>query len=71
MMRRLRLTRSQDTMTSEQDYVDLGLSRGNVCKAHKRGLDGKTLGDLRKSVSDTINQRSTKVDFLYLRWAVL
>ena len=50
------LTRTQDTMANEQDYVDLGLSCADICKALERGMDGKSLNDLSKSVCDAINQ---------------
>ena len=43
-------------MTNEQDYVDLGLSCADICKALERGMDGKSLNDLSKSVCDAINQ---------------
>ena len=43
-------------MANEQDYVDLGLSCANICKALERGMGGKTLNDLSQSVCDAINQ---------------
>ena len=43
-------------MANEQDYVDLGLSCADICKALERGMGGKKLGDLSKSVCDAINQ---------------
>ena len=43
-------------MVNEQDYVDLGLSCANICKALERGMGGKKLRDLSKSVRDAINQ---------------
>ena len=49
-------THIQDTMANEQDYVDLGLSCADICKALERGMDGKSLNDLSKSVCDAINQ---------------
>ena len=55
-MRCLRLTYSQDTMANEQDYVDIGLSCADVCKALERGMGGKKLDDVSKSVCDAINQ---------------
>ena len=33
----------QDSMVNEEDYVDLGLSCADVCKALDRGLEGKQL----------------------------
>ena len=61
-MRRSRLTHSQDTMANKQDYVDLGLSCAAVCKALERGMDGKKLDDVSKSVCDAINQLTTWVE---------
>ena len=46
-------------MANEQDYVDLGLSCADICKALERGLRGKTLGDLSESVCDAIGQLTT------------
>ena len=60
-MRCSKLTRSQDTMVNEQDYVDLGLSCANICKALERGMGGKTLNNLSQSVCDAINQLTTWV----------
>ena len=51
-----RLTHSQDTMANQQDYVDLGLSCANICKALERGMGGKAPDDLSQSVRDAINQ---------------
>ena len=50
------LTHKQDTMANEQDYVDLGLSCADICKALEQGMDGRPLSDLSKSVCDAINQ---------------
>jgi hypothetical protein len=46
-------------MTNEQDYVDIGLSCADICKALARGMDGKSLSDLSESVCDAINQLTT------------
>ena len=46
-------------MVNEQDYVDLGLSCADICKAHDRGMGEKKLDDLSKSVCDAINQLTT------------
>ena len=43
-------------MTNEQDYVELGLSCADICKTFDRGMNGKKLNDLNKSVCDAINQ---------------
>ena len=50
------LTGSQDTMANEQDYVDLGLSCADICKALERGMGRKTMNGLSQSVCDAINQ---------------
>ena len=52
-------TYNQDTMANEQDYVDLGLSCTDICNALDRGMNGKKLDDLGKSVCDAINQLTT------------
>ena len=46
-------------MVNDQDYVDLGLSCADICKALKRGMGKKTLEDLSESVCDAINQLTT------------
>ena len=46
-------------MVNDQDYVDLGLSCADICKALRRGMGGKELNDLSKSVRDAINQLTT------------
>ena len=51
-------------MANEQDYVDLGLSSADICRALERGMDGKSLNDLSKSVQDAINQLTTWVNVL-------
>ena len=46
-------------MANEREYVELGLSCADICKALDRGMDGKKLNDLSKSVYDAINQLTT------------
>jgi len=46
-------------MVNDQDYVDLGLFCADICQALDRGMNGKKLGDLSKSVCDAINQLTT------------
>ena len=58
-MKSSRLTCSQDTVANEQDYVDLGLSCADICKALERGMGGKSMDDLSKPVCDAINQLTT------------
>lgn len=50
------LTHSQDSMANEADYVGLGLSCADICRALESGMNGKKLDDLSKSVCDAINQ---------------
>ena len=49
----------QDSMANEADYVELGLSCADICRALERGMNGKALNDLSKSVCDAINQLTT------------
>ena len=46
-------------MANEQDYIDLGLSCADICRALERGMDGKSLNDVSQSVCDAINQLTT------------
>jgi hypothetical protein len=46
-------------MSNEVDYVELGLSCVDICRALERGMNGKKLEDLNKSVCDAINQLTT------------
>ena len=43
-------------MVNEPDYVELGLSCADICRALDQGTNGKKLNDLGRSVSDAINQ---------------
>ena len=56
MARFSRLTRSQDTVVNEADYVEVGLFCADICRALDRGMDGKKLDDLSQSVCDAISQ---------------
>jgi len=58
-MRCSELTRSQESMINAMDYVELGLSCSDICRALDRGVDGKKLDDLNQSVCDAINQLTT------------
>ena len=49
-------------MVNKQDYVDLGLSCVDICKALKRGVDGRELNELSKSVREAIDQLETWVE---------
>ena len=46
-------------MANEQDYVDLGISCADICKALERGMGKKKLDDVSESVCDAINQLTT------------
>lgn len=50
------LTFLQDTMTSQRDYVDIGLACADICSVLDQGMDGKPLNDLSRSVYDAIHQ---------------
>ena len=49
----------QDTMLYDQNYVDLGLSCADACRALERGMGEKELKDLSESVRDAINLLTT------------
>jgi len=50
---------TQDAMTNQEDYVELGLACADVCTTLDRGLSGKRLDDLNNSVCEAINQLTT------------
>ena len=43
-------------MTNQLGYVEPGLSCADICKALDRGMNGKRLGDLSRSVREATNQ---------------
>ena len=43
-------------MANKLDYVELGLFCADICRALDRGMGGKQLDDLSRSVCDAINQ---------------
>ena len=49
----------QDSMADEEDYVDLGRSCADVCKALERGLEGRQPDELSPSMLDAIEQLTT------------
>ena len=51
----------QDFIANEEDYVELGLHCAEICKAIDRGMNGKRLDDLSRSVCEAINQLTTWV----------
>jgi len=46
----------QDSMTNKLDYVELGLECADICRALDRGMGGKKLDELSRSVCDAIGQ---------------
>lgn len=48
------LTFIQDTMTNDQDYIDLGRTCSDVCQKLYRRLKGRQPDDLNQSVLDAI-----------------
>jgi hypothetical protein len=49
-------------MVDNMDYVRLGLSCTNVCRALSRGINGKRLDELSQSVYDATNQLTLWVE---------
>ena len=49
-------------MVNKQDYVDLGLSCANICKALERGMDGRELNELSKSMREAITELDAWVE---------
>jgi hypothetical protein len=43
-------------MANELDYVELGLSCADICRALDRGMNGRKLDDLSQSICQAINQ---------------
>ena len=46
-------------MTNQEDYVDLGLSCADVCRALGRGMSGRRADELGRSVLEAIEQLTT------------
>ena len=46
-------------MANEKDYIDLGLCCADICKALDRGLSGRQLDELSRSVLGAIEQLTT------------
>jgi len=57
-----RFTDRQDSAANELDYVELGLSCADICRALDRGMNEKRLNDLSRPVCDAINQLMTWVE---------
>ena len=45
-------------MANETDYVELGLTCADICRALDRGVDGKRMDELTQSVFEAIGQLS-------------
>ena len=58
-MANYRLKWTQDDMSNQGDYVELGLACADVCTALDRGLSGKRSNDLNDSVRKAIEQLTT------------
>ena len=43
-------------MSNEEEYVEIGLSCADICRALDRGMGGKRLDDISQSVCEAINQ---------------
>ena len=54
-----RFTWIQDSMVNETDYVELGLTCADVCRALDRGINGKRVDELSPSVLEAIGQLTT------------
>jgi len=51
-----RFTHNQDSMANKTDYVELGLTCADVCRALDRGMDGRRLDEFNRSVVEAIEQ---------------
>jgi len=54
-----RLTHNQDSMANKTDYIELGLTCADVCRALDRGMDGRRLDEFNRSVVEAIEQLTT------------
>lgn len=60
-MRRSGFTGSQDVIANDQDCVDFGQACADIYKALERGMGGKKLEDLSRTMGDAIKQLTTRV----------
>lgn len=51
-----KLTYTKDSTAKELDFIELGFYCAEICRALDRGIDGKELDDLSRSVCDAIGQ---------------
>ena len=49
----------QDSMANKSDYVELGLTCADVCKALHRGMDGRGLDDVSQLAREAIEKLTT------------
>ena len=49
-------------MANKSDYVELGLTCADVCKALYQGMDGKELDDLSQPVREAVKKLTTWVE---------
>ena len=52
----------QESLANEQDYIELGLNCGEICKALDRGTKGRGMVHLNQPVCEAINQLTTWVE---------
>ena len=52
----------QDSIANKQDYVDLGLICADICTVLDRGLEGRQLNELSKSILGAIEQLTVWVE---------
>ena len=55
-------------MANETEYVELGITCADVCKALERGMNGKKLDDLSHPVHEAIDQLTTWVESAIYRF---
>ena len=55
----LQFTVAQDSVANKENYVDLAQACADVCTTLDRGLDGRRLNELSKSVLGAIEQLTT------------
>ena len=52
-------THDQDTMINERDYLELGFSCADICRAIEREMTGRKPDDFSESVLDAIDLLKT------------
>jgi len=51
----------RDSTANKTDYVDLGITCADVCKALHRGMNGRSLDELSRSVREAVEQLTKTV----------